>query len=145
MADGAHDLPYAALRLLRQIGQTGNLTEAARACGISQPAASKAIARAEAQIGLALVRRDRRPLCLTAEGRVLADYAQRQEDMARTVRRALEESRVLGRGLVRIASFGASASTRILPGLVAAVTRRRPMLRVAISENPAQPPRALAA
>lgn len=129
------DLPSSTLRLLLHIGRAGNLTEAARACDISQPAASKAIARAEAQSGLALVRRDRRPLSLSAEGRILADYAQRQEAMARSTRIALDECRVQGRGLVRIASFGASASTHILPGLVAAVTRRRSMLQVEISES----------
>lgn len=123
------------LRLLQRLRQAGNLTEAARACGISQPAASKAIARAEAQSGLLLVRRDRRPLCLTAEGHILADYAERQEDMARTVHRVLQESRRHGQGLVRIASFGASASTHILPGLVAAARQRGPALRVEISES----------
>ncbi len=133
------NLPSSALRLLLQISRTGNLTEAAQACGISQPAASKAIARAEAHSGLTLVRRDRRPLSLTAEGRILADYAQRQEEMARATWRALEESRAQGRGLVRIASFGASASTHILPALVAAVSRSRPMLRVEISESADQP------
>lgn len=135
MLDGSDYFSPSTLRLLVLVAQTGNLTEAARVCGISQPAASKAIARAEVQSGLALVRRDRRPLSLTAEGRILADYAQRQEGMALAARRALEESRVQGRGTVRIASFGASASTHILPGLVAAVTRRRPMLRVEISES----------
>lgn len=123
------------LRLLLLVAQTGNLTEAARACGVSQPAASKAIARAEAQSGLALMRRDRRPLSLTAEGRILADHAQRQADMARALNQLLEESRGRGRGVVRIASFGPSASTHILPGLVAAVTRRHPMLSVEISES----------
>jgi DNA-binding transcriptional LysR family regulator len=140
MTSGFGEFAPSMLRLLRRVAETGNLTEAARACGISQPAASKAIARAEAQSGLTLVRRDRRPLCLTAEGRILADYAQRQDDLARAVCRALEESRAHGRGLARIASFGASASTHILPGLVAAATRRRPALQVEISEDAAQPP-----
>ncbi|WP_280731872.1 LysR family transcriptional regulator [Sinorhizobium numidicum] len=30
-----YNIPSSALRLLLQIGRTGNLTEAARACGIS--------------------------------------------------------------------------------------------------------------
>ncbi|MCY1230286.1 Hca operon transcriptional activator HcaR [compost metagenome] len=135
MLEGSDYFSPSTMRLLLLVAQTGNLTEAARVCGISQPAASKAIARAEAQSGIALVRRDRRPLSLTAEGLILADYAQRQGDLALAARRAIEESRVQGRGLVRIASFGASASTHILPGLVAAVTRRRPLLRVEISES----------
>jgi DNA-binding transcriptional LysR family regulator len=127
--------PLTVLRLLVQIARTGNLTEAARACGISQPAASKAVARAEALSGLLLLQRDRRPLGLTAEGALLADHAQRHEDQTRTVLRLLEESRAQGRGVVRVASFGASASTHILPRLVAAATRPRPMLRVEITES----------
>lgn len=136
--DLARDVPLTVLRLLRRIGETGNLTEAARACGISQPAASKAIARLEAQAGLAMVRRDRRPLCLTAEGRILAAFGQRQEDLARAAEHALAESRFQGRGLVRIASFGPSASTHILPGLIAAATRRHPALRAELAEEPDQ-------
>lgn len=139
MQENAAPFPPTVLRLLLQIVHTGNLTEAARACGISQPAASKALARAETQSGLALVRRDRRPLSLTVEGQILADHAHRQEQMTQAVCRALEESRAQGRGTVRIASFGASASTHILPGLVAAVNRRRPLLRVEISESADQP------
>lgn len=130
-----HDFPASTLRLLIQISRTGSLTEAARISGISQPAASKAITRAETQSGLTLIRRDKRPLSLTAEGDILASYAEQQESMARAVHRALEDSRLQGSGVVRIASFGASASTHILPGLVSAVSYRRPMLRVEISES----------
>ncbi|MES2667895.1 MAG: LysR family transcriptional regulator [Pseudomonadota bacterium] len=121
------DFAPSLLRLLVQIASTGNLTEAARLCAISQPAASKAIPRAEGQSGLRLIRRDRRPVSLPVEGHILADHALRQDQMAQALRLRLEEARVQGSGTVRIASFGASASTHILPGLVAAVQRRSPL------------------
>lgn len=139
MTSFSDDVSPSLLRLLVQIASTGNLTEAARLCGISQPAASKAIARAEGRSGLRLIRRDRRPVSLTVEGQILADHALRQDQMAQALRHRLEEVRVQGSGTVRIASFGASASTHILPGLVAAVQRRRPLLRVEISESADQP------
>lgn len=135
----ATDIPATSLRLLLEIQQSGNLTEAARACGISQPAASKALARAEALSGLALVRRDRRPMLLTDEGQVLAEYARRRNDLTQAALRQLEQARLKGSGEVRIASFGASASTHILPGLIAATVARRPMVRVGIAESPDQP------
>lgn len=129
------NLPSSALKLLLAIEDSGSMTEAARQCGVSQPAASKAIARMEQLSGLALIRRDRRPVCLTAEGRILADYARHQAAMARTMGQKLTECRSQGSGIVRIASFGASASTHILPQLIGKARRARPLMQVEISEG----------
>ncbi len=134
-----NDLPPSTFLILQQIRLSGSLTEAARASGISQPAVSKAIAKAEAAIGLSLVRRDQRPVCLTAEGELLAEYGERQNEMMLSLARRLEDRRVKGLGIVRIASFGPSASTRILPGLIAEVVRRRPLMHVEVLESADQP------
>ncbi len=128
-----------ALRLLPLIERSGNLSEAARALNVSQPAASKALARAEELCGLSLVVRGRRPVTLTAEGRILAEHAARQDELAQFTAQRLTDSRVQGSGLVRIASFGSSASTHILPGLVAAIAKAHRALRVEISESTDQP------
>ncbi|MEP9353971.1 LysR family transcriptional regulator [Xanthobacter sp. KR7-65] len=132
-------LPQLALRLLPLVARLGNLSEAARALDVSQPAASKAIVRAEEMCGLALVVRGRRPLALTAEGRILAEHAERQEELARLTARRLDDCRAKGDGVVRIASFGASASTHILPQIVGAVARRYGRLQIEITENTDQP------
>lgn len=132
-------IPPLALRLLPLLEQLGNFSEAARALNVSQPAASKAIARAEEVCGLALVVRGRRPAALTAEGRILAEHAVRQDELAQHTARRLQESRAHGSGIVRISSFGASASTHILPGLVAAVARRRAAVLVEITERTDEP------
>lgn len=140
MADDPFDaIPLLALRLLPLVARLGNLSEAARALDVSQPAASKAIVRAEEMCGVALVVRGRRPMVLTAEGRILAEHAERQDELARLTARRLEDCRAQGEGLVRIASFGASASTHILPQLVAAVARRYRKLQIEITENTDQP------
>lgn len=132
-------VPSLAPRLLRLLERSGNLSEAARALGVSQPAASKAITRAEEACGLVLVVRGRRPLALTAEGRILAEHAERQDELTRLTARRLDDCRAQGEGLVRIASFGASASTHILPRLVAAVGQRHRKLKIEITENTDQP------
>jgi DNA-binding transcriptional LysR family regulator len=132
-------IPALALRLLPLLHQSGNFSEAARALNVSQPAASKAIARAEELCGLPLVIRGRRPAVLTAEGQILAEHALRQDELAQQTAKRLHESRANGNGLVRIASFGASASTHILPGLVAAVARRRSGVLIEITERTDQP------
>lgn len=139
MSDPLEGIPPLALRLLPLLDQSGNFSEAARTLNVSQPAASKAIARAEEVCGLALVIRGRRPATLTTEGRILAEHALRQDELAQQTVRRLHDSRAHGSGLVRIASFGASASTHILPGLVAAVARRRSGVLVEITERTDQP------
>lgn len=128
-------LAPSALGVLQAIAKHGSLTEAARTCGISQPAASKAIARMETETGLSLIRRDHRPLTLTEEGCILADFARQQDSAAKATSRKLTDCRTLGSGLVRIASFGASASTHILPDLITKARRARPMMQIEISEN----------
>jgi len=129
-----NDLPALAPRLLASLARTGNLTATARELGISQPAATKAIQRAESALGLALLRRDRRPLELTAEGGLLAEYAERRHELEESLAARLSSTRTQGAGLVRIGSFGSSASTRILPRLVADVERLRPQMRLEIRE-----------
>jgi DNA-binding transcriptional LysR family regulator len=139
MSDPFEGIPPLAVRLLPLLEQSGSFSEAARALNVSQPAASKAIARAEESCGLPLVIRGRRPAALTVEGRILAEHAIRQDELAQHTARRLHDSRAHGSGLVRIASFGASASTHILPGLVAAVARRRSGVLVEITERTDQP------
>ncbi len=64
-----------ALRLLLDVRGSGSLGGAARCHGISQPAASKQIARLEGDLGLTLLHRSATGSSLTAEGRVIADWA----------------------------------------------------------------------
>ncbi|PZQ48135.1 MAG: LysR family transcriptional regulator [Rhodovulum sulfidophilum] len=132
-------IPTSLWRLLPRIARAGSLSLAARASGISQPAATKLILRAEEICGVALLRRDRRPLELTAEGLLLLDFAERRNALAAQAQDRLREGRGAGRGLARIASFGASASTHLLPGLVDHVARRWPGLRVEITEDTDRP------
>ena len=58
-------------RYFAAIAREGNISRAAKALGISQPALSKQLGELEAELGQALVVRASRPLRLTEKGRVL--------------------------------------------------------------------------
>lgn len=95
----------ASLRLLVDVGELGSLGRAARAAGIAQPSASKRMAVLERRLGVPLLDRGPRGSVLTAEGRVVADWA----------------AQVL------------AASEELMRGVAALRERRRATLRVAAS------------
>ncbi|NPC96943.1 LysR family transcriptional regulator [Nocardioides sp. zg-DK7169] len=64
-----------ALDLLVRVAETGSLGAAARALGMAQPNASRAIQRLERQLGLALVVRTPSGSRLTTEGEVVVSWA----------------------------------------------------------------------
>lgn len=128
------DLPDLLWRVLPILRETGNLTLAADRLGVSQPAVSKTLAKAEASLGLVLLRRDQRPVQLTEEGVLLADFAAQRMSLESLLERRLEVIRTRGAGLVRIASFGASSSTRILPPVLRRLRDRFPGVEIEIVE-----------
>ncbi|CUH78479.1 Hca operon transcriptional activator [Tritonibacter multivorans] len=129
-----NNLPALLWRLLPEVRATGNLTQVAARIGVSQPAISKTLAKCETQLGVDLVRRDQRPVKLTQEGEVLADYAQQRLGMEALLERRLKVIRQQGAGLVRIASFGASSSTRILPPVLKHLRARFPQVDIELVE-----------
>jgi len=64
-----------ALRVLVLVGELGSLGRSARAEGIAQPSASARLAGLERRLGLALVDRSPRGSALTADGKVVSDWA----------------------------------------------------------------------
>jgi DNA-binding transcriptional LysR family regulator len=66
----------ASLRLLVETGKRGSLGKAARVHTLSQPAASKRIASLEGDLGVQLLDRTATGSTLTADGRVVVDWAQ---------------------------------------------------------------------
>jgi DNA-binding transcriptional LysR family regulator len=131
----AVNLPMMPLRALLLIERTGSLTQAAHALGISQPAVSKAIATLEADLGTSVLRRGMRPLRLTVAGDLLARHAERTSAIEAVTLKHLNDLRTHRLGLVRIGSFGASASTRILPDVLVRFARARPNITLQIAEG----------
>nr|WP_282597416.1 LysR substrate-binding domain-containing protein [Vibrio crassostreae] len=127
-------IPTLVPKLLLQLLEMGSITDAASILGVSQPAASKALRRAEQQIGIELLRRDSRPLLLTTEGKLIAEYARHQQQQEEMLLQHLRLIKKDGAGLIRIASFGASASTHILPKFIHTIGQKQPLIRVEVYE-----------
>ncbi len=96
MAERPVDLGW--LRILAEIGRLGNLSAAARALGLTQPAVSYQIRRLEEQMNVSLLQRRHRGVELTVEGRRLFDVAARTvgdvDALARSFRNEAERSTV---------------------------------------------------
>src|SRR5688572_21839234 len=79
-----------ALEIAAIVIEEGSMSAAAAQLGLTQSAVSQAMRRAEAQVGVKLVHRDRRPLVPTEAGRVLATHIR---EIALRAERAIEEAR----------------------------------------------------
>ena len=76
------------IRYFLAVAETLNFTNAARACGVSQPALSKAIQNLEADLGAELLDRSSQQVELTAFGRTMRIHFERIEDNLRKARDA---------------------------------------------------------
>ncbi len=129
------------IRIVRAIAEHGSITAAATALGYSQPALSQHLRRAESRLGAPLVLRVGRGVRLSEPGRVVARHAgpilaaltAAEDELSRLVDQAT--------GTVRVAAFP-SASSTIVPALIARLSRQHPGLHLAYTE--AEPPEALA-
>ncbi len=133
------DPSLTALYALKSLVETGSVSQTATELGLTQSAVSRSIAALEKMVGLILVRRGSRPLSLTEEGHVVVAHA---HDVIQTLSSLDDRLSALRRnkaGSVRIGSFGASASTHILPPLLKGFTKPYPAIAVNIHEaNDAQ-------
>lgn len=132
------DMTLSVLRALPLIEHHGSITKAAKILGISQPAISRGISLMETRLGVSLLRRGSRPMQLTDEGAILAGHADRMDAMLAATLAQVEDKRRHRTGRVRIGSFGASASTRLLPEYLRDFARHYPDIRVQIHELPDQ-------
>lgn len=129
------------VRIVRAIADEGSITAAAAALGYSQPALSQHLRRAESRLGTPLVLRVGRGVRLSDAGRVVARHSgpiltaltAAEDELSRMVEQAA--------GTVRVAAFP-SASSTIVPALIARLAEQRPALRLAYTE--AEPPESLA-
>lgn len=128
------------LRLLRAVSEEGSISAAARRLGISQPAASQQLRRAERAIGTALVERVGRSSRPTEPGRVLARHAVAVENLLAAASSEVMAVAGLAAGTVRLVAFP-SASARLVPRALASLRRAHPELQVTLAE--VEPPGSL--
>ncbi len=104
------------LRLIRDVAHYQSVSKAAKLSELSQSAASQALQEVERELGVSLFDRSRRPLTVTAAGKVCLEYCRdilRRHDILETELAAIRQQ---ASGTVRIAaiySVGLSEMSRI--------------------------------
>jgi len=132
------DPSLTALRALKSLDTTGSVSRTAQELGLTQSAVSRSIANLEKAYGLRFFRRDVRPLELTEEGQIAVSHAIEIEKSVFVLGERLEAYRRNKAGSVRIGSFGASASTHLLPELLKDFNKYYPKIELSIQEDPDQ-------
>lgn len=113
------------IEIFEAIRRTGSLTEAAAALHISQPAASKLLAHAEAQLGFKLFERVKGRLVATREAEILTPEVERLNQDLNSVRRLAASLRERPHGHLRLGCAPA-LGLGLLPQVVRASRDTRP-------------------
>jgi DNA-binding transcriptional LysR family regulator len=104
--------------LLLDVARLGSLGQAARARGISQPAASTQIRRLERQLGITLIERSPRGSRLTTAGQLVAGWAQAAIDAAAALDAGIGTLRASSDAVLRVAA-SMTVAEYLLPGWLA--------------------------
>jgi DNA-binding transcriptional LysR family regulator len=118
--------------LLLSVARTGSIGRAAAEYGISQPAASARLRLLEGQLGLALIERSPRGSRLTAEGALVAGWAQAVVDAAAALDAGLVALRRERDSRLRIAA-SMTVAEYLLPAWLTALRAADPAAVVALS------------
>ena len=122
------------LQAFLQLAEHGNLHRAADACGVTQSALSKTLARLEAENGLRLMERSGHGVALTQAGLSLQAHAQRVLRAMGDLRGDMAEQRQARAGAVRIGVLPHLMSTLLSP-LLARFVAQRPLAQFSIEAH----------
>lgn len=122
------------IEIFEAIRRTGSLTDAAAALHVSQPAASKLLANAEAQLGFPLFERIKGRLHPTVEADVLAPQVSRLYQELTNVRRLASNLRQGHRGHLRVGTPPA-LGLGLLPGVVKSMLDAHPGITVELNTH----------
>ncbi len=117
------------LRLLVSLADTGSVTAAARASGITQPAVSQNLRVIEGHYGFPLVIRVGRRLVLTRPARGVVEYARRILRLAEEAERTAQDQLQLRAGRLALGATQ-TPGTYLLPTLLAEFRVRHPDVEV---------------
>lgn len=121
------------LQALVAVADRGNFSEAALSLNVSQSAVSHAIASLEDELGLPLLARGRFGARPTPAGERAIGQARQILTLVGTIEEDAKSARTLSGGTVRLGSFR-SASTHLLPPVLAAFQQRYPDVTIELSE-----------
>lgn len=113
------------------VAKHGRLSDAAKACGVTQPTLTKAIQRLESACALVFFERDARGMHLTAEGRRFHEVAEQLGQSYDEAARTAADLRAQQSGLLRLGTTDGTR-TALVPVVLAALLRQRPGLRAVL-------------
>lgn len=117
------------------VARSGHLTRAAERIGVPQPTLSRAIARLENDLGVALFRRAGRGLALTAAGRLLLPRAEAALAELDAARAELAGDADPATGRVTLGFLG-TLGTDAVPSLLRGFRRGHPRVRIELAQAP---------
>lgn len=128
MTNVLRDASWDDLRVVLAIGQTGSLTQAARALGLTQPSVGRRLDRLEAAVGVQLVRRTSQGCTLSPRGAALLPLLEQMQQAADGIARIARSAQHELSGTVRIAS--GDLPLRYLARRLPALLAEAPQLRL---------------
>lgn len=123
-----------ALRVLTEVARCGTFSDAARALGITQSAASQHVTALEREAGLTLLDRGTRPLELTEAGRVLARSSTAIQTQLEDAQQSLDELVGRSAGRLRLGSFP-TALTSFVPHALQLLRSRHRGLQLTVIDD----------
>ena len=129
-------MTFTQLEIFVMVAEMRGFTLAALRLGISQSAVSHAIRALESELSAQLVERQQSSVEVTELGRRLLVRAREILGLAEAMRQEAAVARGLNQGLIRIGSFGPTASLKLLPAILRAYRARYPGIEVQIDEGP---------
>jgi DNA-binding transcriptional LysR family regulator len=129
--DFSRSITFQHLEALTALADTGSFSRAAQRLRLSQPSLTRHIQNLEVLVGMLLVVRQREGVILTAEGRLLCDFARQILRLREDAWDKIADSRNTGKGRIQIAASTIPA-TYILPRVISAWHRLHPGITVSV-------------
>jgi DNA-binding transcriptional LysR family regulator len=122
------------LVIFREVVGRGSFSAAANALSYSQSAVSQSVATLEAELGVTLIKRDRRRTRATAAGAALLDHTEAVLARLEAAEAEVAEIAGLRSGRMRIASFPSAGAT-LMPLAIASFRAAHPGVSVSFAEG----------
>ncbi|HAT3683119.1 TPA: LysR family transcriptional regulator [Serratia marcescens] len=121
-------------RLLVAVADSGTITQAAAICGMTQSAASQAIAQLETMLSTRLLVRQPHNVVLTQSGLQIVAHARTMLEALRAIQQCAQQAGNAHAGKIRLASFP-SAFSKLLPPLLRKFRRLYPDIELITLEG----------
>lgn len=123
------------LQIFKIVVELKSFTLAASQLGISQSAVSHAIKSLEKDLNVVLFHREQNQITLTAIGETMLPHIRTMLSLHDLLYQEANASNGLKKGIVRIGSFGPTASSKILPVLLAEFRAQFPYIEIQVDEG----------